>query len=118
MDFETVMVLGLTRVHDDADIGDLLDALRLLPCVGDDSSPVVWLTDNVGHYALQARRVARETGRDDVTALPYGINTVSLFAYVFLVMMPVSPIRLSNTTMMKEVPFRVVLYTQAIRYLF
>jgi len=56
VDFETVMVLGLTRVHDDADIGDLLDALRLLPCVGDDSSPVVWLTDNVGHYALQARK--------------------------------------------------------------
>jgi AGZA family xanthine/uracil permease-like MFS transporter len=39
-------------------------------------------------YALQARRLAERTGRDDVTALPYGINTVSLFAYVFLVMLP------------------------------
>ena len=28
------------------------------------------------------------TGRTDVCALPYGINTVSLFAYVFLVMLP------------------------------
>ena len=28
------------------------------------------------------------TGRDDVCALPYGINTVSLLAYVFLVMLP------------------------------
>lgn len=30
----------------------------------------------------------RATGRTDVCALPYGINTVSLFAYVFLVMLP------------------------------
>lgn len=40
-------------------------------------------------YAWQAVRLARREGRDDVTALPYGINTVSLFAYVFLVMLPV-----------------------------
>jgi AGZA family xanthine/uracil permease-like MFS transporter len=40
-------------------------------------------------YAWQARRLARETGRSDVTALPYGINTVSLIAYIFLIMGPV-----------------------------
>jgi AGZA family xanthine/uracil permease-like MFS transporter len=40
-------------------------------------------------YAWQARQLARETGREDVTALPYGINTVSLFAYVFFIMLPV-----------------------------
>jgi adenine/guanine/hypoxanthine permease len=40
-------------------------------------------------YAWQARRLAMQTGREDVTALPYGINTVSLFAYVFFVMLPV-----------------------------
>ena len=40
-------------------------------------------------YAWQARRLARETGREDVTALPYGINTVSLFAFVFFIMLPV-----------------------------
>ncbi len=39
-------------------------------------------------YAWQARQVARRTGRTDVTALPYGINTVSLFAFIFLVMLP------------------------------
>jgi AGZA family xanthine/uracil permease-like MFS transporter len=39
-------------------------------------------------YARQALRIARETGRTDVCALPYGINTVSLFAHVFLVMLP------------------------------
>jgi AGZA family xanthine/uracil permease-like MFS transporter len=40
------------------------------------------------YYSWQAMRLARATGRTDVCALPYGINTVSLFAYVFLVMLP------------------------------
>ena len=39
-------------------------------------------------YAHQAMSLARRTGRTDVCALPYGINTVSLFAHVFLVMLP------------------------------
>ncbi|HVP69577.1 MAG TPA: hypothetical protein VMT17_20170 [Anaeromyxobacteraceae bacterium] len=39
-------------------------------------------------YAWQARRLAARTGRSDVTALPFGVNTVSLFAFVFLVMLP------------------------------
>src|SRR5262249_4492834 len=40
-------------------------------------------------YAWQAHRLAKRTGRTDVCALPYGINTVSLIAHVFLVMLPV-----------------------------
>ena len=40
-------------------------------------------------YAWQAQQLSAREGRTDVTALPYGINTVSLFAYVFLVMLPV-----------------------------
>jgi AGZA family xanthine/uracil permease-like MFS transporter len=39
-------------------------------------------------YAWQARRLAVRTGRADVCALPYGINTVSLFGHVFLIMLP------------------------------
>src|SRR5712691_3563291 len=39
-------------------------------------------------YAYQAKRLAERTGRSDVCALPYGINTVSLFAHVFLIMLP------------------------------
>ena len=35
-------------------------------------------------YAWQAQQLSAREGRDDVTALPYGINTVSLFAFVFL----------------------------------
>jgi AGZA family xanthine/uracil permease-like MFS transporter len=40
-------------------------------------------------YTWQARRLAIRTGREDVTALPYGINTVSLIAYVFLIIAPI-----------------------------
>ena len=40
-------------------------------------------------YAWQARQLARRTGRNDVTALPYGINTPSVMAYIFLIMGPV-----------------------------
>ena len=40
------------------------------------------------YYAWQARRRGAELGRDDLCALPYGINTVSVFAHVFLVMLP------------------------------
>jgi len=40
------------------------------------------------YYARQAVRLGRAEGRDDRCALPYGINTVSVFAFVFLVMLP------------------------------
>jgi AGZA family xanthine/uracil permease-like MFS transporter len=40
-------------------------------------------------YAWQARRLAQRTGRSDVTAIPFGINTPTIFAYVFLIMGPV-----------------------------
>lgn len=39
-------------------------------------------------YAWQAHRLAARTNRTDVTALPYGINTPSVVAFVFLVMLP------------------------------
>lgn len=56
---------------------------RVLPGVA-----VSLLIGNV-FYAWQAHRLAARTGRDDVTALPYGINTPSVLAHVFLVMLPV-----------------------------
>ncbi len=39
-------------------------------------------------YAWQAKKLADREGRTDICALPYGINTVSLFGHVFLVMLP------------------------------
>jgi adenine/guanine/hypoxanthine permease len=55
---------------------------RVLP-----AAAISILLGNVA-YAFQARALAERTGRHDVCALPYGINTVSLFAHVFLVMLP------------------------------
>jgi AGZA family xanthine/uracil permease-like MFS transporter len=55
---------------------------RILPGVA------VSLLIGNAYYARQAMKLARRTGRQDVCALPYGINTPSLFAYVFLVMLP------------------------------
>ncbi|MFN7942973.1 MAG: NCS2 family permease [Thermoanaerobaculia bacterium] len=55
---------------------------RILP-----GAAVSLLVGNL-YYARQAMVLARATGRRDVCALPYGINTVSLFAFVFLVMLP------------------------------
>jgi AGZA family xanthine/uracil permease-like MFS transporter len=55
----------------------------ILPATG-----VSMLAGNLA-YALQARRLALQDGNSDRTALPFGINTVSLFAFVFLVMLPV-----------------------------
>ena len=39
-------------------------------------------------YAWQARQLMRKTGRSDITALPFGINTPSVVAFIFLVMAP------------------------------
>lgn len=40
-------------------------------------------------YAWQAHRLAAREGRSDITALPYGINTPSMFVFIFFVMEPV-----------------------------
>lgn len=40
------------------------------------------------YYSVQARRAALKSGENRHCALPYGINTVSVFAHVFLVMLP------------------------------
>jgi len=40
-------------------------------------------------YAWQAHRLANRTNRADVTAIPFGVNTPTIFAYVFLIMLPV-----------------------------
>lgn len=55
---------------------------RILPGVA-----VSLLVGNL-FYAWQARQLSLQTGKA-ATALPYGINTVSLFAYVLFVMLPV-----------------------------
>ncbi|MEH1766851.1 NCS2 family permease [Nostoc sp.] len=48
------------------------------------------------YYARLAKEQGKREQRDDITALPYGINTVSLFAYIFLVMLPVKLAAISS----------------------
>ncbi len=48
-------------------------------------------------YSWQARKLAIKEKRDDVTALPYGINTVTLFAFFFLI---ITPIYMANSAAM------------------
>jgi AGZA family xanthine/uracil permease-like MFS transporter len=40
-------------------------------------------------YAWQAYRLGKSSGRDDVTAIPFGVNTPTIFAYILLIMVPV-----------------------------
>src|ERR1700728_872065 len=40
-------------------------------------------------YAWQAHRLAKRTGRTDVTAIPFGVNAPTIFIYVALIMQPV-----------------------------
>jgi AGZA family xanthine/uracil permease-like MFS transporter len=47
-------------------------------------------------YARAALKLARATGRDDVCALPYGINTPIMIAYIFLVMRPAKELALAS----------------------
>jgi AGZA family xanthine/uracil permease-like MFS transporter len=66
--------------------------------------PAVALSLIVGnlYYSWLAYRLGIKEGRDDCTALPYGINTVSLFAHVFLVMLPIKLIALDRGATMDE----------------
>ena len=78
---QILLVVGLTQgvLQFPADIvyGRILPGMALSIVVG--NFYYSWLTMQQG----------KQTGRDDLTALPYGINTVSLLAYVFLIMLPV-----------------------------
>ena len=40
-------------------------------------------------YSHQAKKLMEKENRNDVTALPYGINTPSVFAFIFFIMAPV-----------------------------
>ena len=57
-------------------------ASRIMPAVA-----ISILSGNL-FYAWQAHRLAERTGRSDVTAIPFGVNTPTIFAYVFLIMLP------------------------------
>ena len=69
---------------------DALITSTILPAVG-----ASVLAGN-GAYVLQAWWLGRQEGSYHRTALPYGVNTISLLAYVFLVMLPVKAVAMGD----------------------
>jgi AGZA family xanthine/uracil permease-like MFS transporter len=63
---------------------------RILPGIA-----ISYLVGNL-FYAWQAHRLARRENRSDVCALPFGLNTPTLIAYVFLVMAPAKQIAIAH----------------------
>src|SRR5579862_6976617 len=57
---------------------------RILPATG------LMLCLSTFYYAWLARRLAKETGRTDVCALPSGISVPHMFVVVFVVMLPIA----------------------------
>jgi AGZA family xanthine/uracil permease-like MFS transporter len=63
---------------------------RILPGIA-----VSYVVGNL-FYAWQAHRLARRENRADVCAIPFGLNTPTMIAYAFLVMLPARQIALSR----------------------
>jgi len=57
---------------------------RILPATG------LMLCLSTLYYAWLAHRLARETGRDDVCALPSGISVPHMFVVTFVIMLPIA----------------------------
>lgn len=57
---------------------------RILPAVG------LMLCMSTMYYAWLAYKLARETGRSDVCALPSGVSVPHMFVVVFVVMLPIA----------------------------
>src|SRR6185503_5873807 len=78
---QVLVIIGLCKTLCGFD--DALLFGRILPGIA-----ISLLIGNL-YYALHARRVARRDGNLSCTALPYGINTPSVFAYILFILQPV-----------------------------
>jgi hypothetical protein len=63
---------------------------RILPGIA-----VSYIAGNL-FYAWQAHRLARRENRTDVCAMPFGLNTPTMIAYAFLVMLPARQLALAR----------------------
>jgi AGZA family xanthine/uracil permease-like MFS transporter len=63
---------------------------RILPGIA-----VSYISGNL-FYAWQAHRLARRENRADVCAMPFGLNTPTMIAYAFLVMLPARQLALAR----------------------
>ena len=73
----TGLSLGVVKLPDDIVFGRILPALGIALPIG-----------NL-YYAFLAWRLAKQEGRSDVTAMPYGPSVPHMFIVVFLIMLPI-----------------------------
>jgi AGZA family xanthine/uracil permease-like MFS transporter len=79
VDLIIIATVGRTLLQ----LPDSLILGRILPGAG-----LSLLVGNL-YYSWQARQLAHAEGRDDVTAQPFGLNTPTVFLFLYLVMYPV-----------------------------
>jgi AGZA family xanthine/uracil permease-like MFS transporter len=73
----TGLLRFVLKMPDDLVFGRILPALGLMLCL------------STGYYAFLAYRLAKQTGRSDVCALPSGISVPHMFVVTFIVMLPI-----------------------------
>ena len=73
----TALLRYVLKMPDDLVFGRILPALGLMLCL------------STCYYAYLAWRLAKNTGRSDVCALPSGISVPHMFVVTFLVMLPI-----------------------------
>jgi len=71
-----VLLTGLVGLQREFVVSSILPAVAISLIIGN------------FYYAWLAQRLSAATGRKDVSALPYGINTITIFAFIFMVMVP------------------------------
>ncbi|MEC5399106.1 hypothetical protein [Uliginosibacterium sp. H1] len=74
----TGLLRFVLKMPDDIVFGRILPAVGLMMCL------------STLYYAWLAYKLAKETGRSDVCALPSGISVPHMFVVVFVIMLPIS----------------------------
>ena len=74
----TGLLLGVVKLPPDIVFGRILPATGLMLCL------------STMYYAWLAYRLAQQTGRTDVCALPSGISVPHMFIVTFVIMLPIS----------------------------
>jgi AGZA family xanthine/uracil permease-like MFS transporter len=74
----TGLLRFVLKMPDAIVFGRILPALGLMMCL------------STFYYAWLAYRLARETGRDDVCALPSGVSVPHMFVVTFVIMLPIT----------------------------
>ncbi|HMN73570.1 MAG TPA: regulator, partial [Rhodoblastus sp.] len=73
----TGLLRFVLKMPDAIVFGRILPALGLMMCL------------STAYYAFLAWKLAKETGRDDVCALPSGVSVPHMFIVTFVIMLPV-----------------------------